>query len=188
MRAAAGERARRGGRRRAPWRGRWSTAARPPPLAAVDPAGAREAGRIPVGVPAHALVVVGEGVRRRRPHAGGPEELGDAVMLGRRQADVDVGVERRRRPGRAARPRATRRSRAAHDLADQEAEGVDVVAVRARRASTTAPAPPAPRSCACQSSMAPSGSGARSAGRPARWLSTWRRVMASLPAAANAGQ
>src|SRR5438876_7640009 len=36
--------------------------------------------------------------------------------------------------------------------------------------------------------MAPSGSGSRSAGRPARWESTWRSVMSSLPAAPNSGQ
>ena len=33
--------------------------------------------------------------------------------------------------------------------------------------------------------MAPSGMGSRMAGSPARWLRSWRRVTASLPAAAN---
>ena len=40
----------------------------------------------------------------------------------------------------------------------------------------------------CHSYNAAGGINSRNAGKPARWLSNWRSVMDSLPAAANSGQ
>ena len=72
---------------------------------------------------------------------------------------------------------------APHDLADQEPERVDVIAVRRRRAPTTA----APRASAVtissQSYIASSGSVRRIAGSPARCASTMRTVTSCFPLA-----
>ena len=116
--------------------------------------------------------------RRRRP-----EELGDASVLGTRAGRCARRRRAARRPLCAATRPASSPADAAHDLADQKAERVDVVAVRARRAPTTAPGARARRSCAASRASRRRAAARATAGSPARCESTWRRVIASLPAA-----
>ena len=103
-------------------------ALRGPPPGCVDHAGAGQAAGVVVTVVLHQLggFQAGRfGFGRRR---AGPDERGHAVVLGGRQADVHVGAER---AGDLVAEQPSRRGPGdpADHLADQEAEGVDVVAV-----------------------------------------------------------
>ena len=136
-------------------------------------------GSSPGGAPANAASELGR--RLERGHVGG------ALLLGGAEADVDVGAERLRdllaEEAADAAP-----VDAAHELADQPAEGERVIA-RAGRARTHGSAAASAVAHRRPSRRASSGgSGARSAGRPARCESSQRTGIASLPRCANSGQ
>ena len=119
--------------------------------------------------------------RRRRDH------VRDPVVLARREADVEVGIERL--GDLAVEELADRLAGdAPDDLADEVALGHGVVArpgagLPPRRlggepAWCTGPSRPAPRRCR----------GSSQPERPAVWPMTWRTSTRSLPLAANSGQ